>query len=122
MRHVLRSLLRARIVYACRGAKRAITSCVTDTARRSRRWSDDGVAGFTTRQVAESATHQVPAHVYDLFGDQAGLGREIFFEGFRRLAAPTRSWQGPVVADPHDDLMPQMAGVCPGFVRANPVW
>ena len=43
-----------------------------------------GVAAFTTRRVAEGAATSVPA-VYELFGDKAGLVREIFFEGFRTL-------------------------------------
>jgi AcrR family transcriptional regulator len=43
-----------------------------------------GVAGFTTRKVAEGAGTSTPA-VYELFGDKAGLIREMFFEGFRML-------------------------------------
>ena len=77
----------------------------------------DGVAGFTTRRVAESADTSVPA-VYELFGDKAGLVREIFFEGFRRLGAQLE--QVPSSADPHADLMAAMA-VFRGFVRTNPV-
>lgn len=46
--------------------------------------ASDGVAGFTTRKVAEEADTSPPA-VYELFGDKAGLVREVFFEGFRRL-------------------------------------
>jgi len=46
--------------------------------------TSDGVAGFTTRKVAEQATTSTPA-VYELFGDKAGLVREMFFEGFRML-------------------------------------
>ncbi|MBV8950013.1 MAG: TetR/AcrR family transcriptional regulator [Actinobacteria bacterium] len=44
----------------------------------------EGVAGFTTRKVAHQADTSTPA-VYELFGDKAGLVREIFFEGFRML-------------------------------------
>src|SRR5215469_12095195 len=44
----------------------------------------DGIAGFTTRKVAEGAGTSTPA-VYELFGDKAGLVRELFFEGFRML-------------------------------------
>jgi AcrR family transcriptional regulator len=44
----------------------------------------DGVEGFTTRKVAEQAQTSPPA-VYELFGDKAGLVREVFFEGFRLL-------------------------------------
>lgn len=44
----------------------------------------EGVAGFTTRAVAAGAGTSTGA-VYELFGDRAGLLREVFFEGFRRL-------------------------------------
>jgi len=44
----------------------------------------DGVAGFTTRRVASQAETSTPS-VYELFGDKAGLVREVFFEGFRLL-------------------------------------
>jgi AcrR family transcriptional regulator len=46
--------------------------------------TNEGVAGFTTRRVAEEADTSPPA-VYELFGDKAGLVREVFFEGFRML-------------------------------------
>jgi AcrR family transcriptional regulator len=46
--------------------------------------TSDGVAGFTTRKVAEQATTSTPA-VYELFGDKAGLVRAMFFEGFAML-------------------------------------
>ena len=46
--------------------------------------ADQGVAGFTTRKVAQGAETSIPA-VYELFGDKAGLVREVFFEGFRQL-------------------------------------
>ena len=45
----------------------------------------DGIGEFTTRKVAEKARTSPPA-VYELFGDKAGLVREVFFEGFRLLA------------------------------------
>jgi AcrR family transcriptional regulator len=48
--------------------------------------ASEGVEGFTTRRVAEQASTSTPA-VYELFGDRAGLVREMFFEGFRRLRA-----------------------------------
>ena len=47
--------------------------------------NEDGLSGFTTRQVAEQAGTSVPA-VYELFGDKSGLLRAVFFEGFRMLA------------------------------------
>lgn len=45
---------------------------------------DEGVVGLTARRVAHEAATSVPA-VYELFGDKAGLVREVFFEGFRQL-------------------------------------
>jgi AcrR family transcriptional regulator len=51
---------------------------------------DGGVAGFTARRVASGADTSVPA-VYELFGDKAGLLREVFFEGFRQLGARLES-------------------------------
>jgi AcrR family transcriptional regulator len=44
----------------------------------------EGPGGFTTRGVAGAADTSTPA-VYELFGDKAGLVREVFFEGFRVL-------------------------------------
>jgi AcrR family transcriptional regulator len=79
--------------------------------------ASDGVAEFTTRRVAQQANTSTPA-VYELFGDKAGLVREMFFEGFRALGrrlnelAPTE--------DPRADLI----GVIRSFrlfVRDNPV-
>jgi AcrR family transcriptional regulator len=46
--------------------------------------TSEGASGFTTRKVAEGADTSTPA-VYELFGDKAGLVREMFFEGFRLL-------------------------------------
>ena len=50
----------------------------------------EGVSGFTTRRVAQSAGTSPPA-VYEFFGDRAGLVREVFFEGFKRLGTRLRS-------------------------------
>ncbi len=44
----------------------------------------DGLARFTTRNIARGAKTSTPA-VYELFGDRAGLIRGMFFEGFRLL-------------------------------------
>ena len=41
----------------------------------------DGVGGFTTRKVAEQARTSPPA-VCELFGDEAGLVREVFSRPF----------------------------------------
>jgi AcrR family transcriptional regulator len=62
----------------------------------------DGVGGFTTRKVAERAETSPPA-VYELFGDKAGLVREVFFEGFRRLG--DRFGRLPETGDPRADLL-----------------
>jgi AcrR family transcriptional regulator len=67
--------------------------------------SNDGVAGFTTRKVARGAATSTPA-VYELFGDKAGLVREVFFEGFRLLR--DRLGQLPVSDDPRADLVAVM--------------
>lgn len=79
--------------------------------------SDEGVAGFTTRKVAEGASTSIPA-VYELFGDKAGLLREVFFEGFRQLR---RRFDRLVDSDdPLADLI-SLAGLFRSFVRENPV-
>jgi AcrR family transcriptional regulator len=44
----------------------------------------EGVAGLTTRKLAAQAKTSTPA-VYELFGDKAGVVREIFVAGFRML-------------------------------------
>ena len=78
---------------------------------------EDGVAGFTARAVAQSAATSVPA-VYELFGDKAGLVREIFFEGFRMLR---RRFDEVVdTDDPRADLV-VLIGVFRSFMRENPV-
>jgi AcrR family transcriptional regulator len=62
----------------------------------------EGAAGFTTRKVAEQANTSTPA-VYELFGDKAGLVREVFFEGFRALR---RAFDVlPLTSDPRGDLL-----------------
>jgi AcrR family transcriptional regulator len=76
----------------------------------------DGVAGFTARRVAEGASTSVPA-VYELFGDKAGLVREVFFEGFRQLG---REFTGLAPTDdPRADLTRTVAAFR-SFVRSHP--
>jgi len=76
-----------------------------------------GVAAFTTRRVAEEAATSPPA-VYELFGDKAGLVREVFFEGFRLLRQRfDRLAEG---ADPRADLVAVVQALR-AFVRENPV-
>jgi AcrR family transcriptional regulator len=62
----------------------------------------DGVGGFTTRKVAEQAQTSPPA-VYELFGDKAGLVREVFFEGFRLLGGRLTTLRES--DDPYADLL-----------------
>jgi AcrR family transcriptional regulator len=64
--------------------------------------ASEGVEGFTTRRVAERASTSTPA-VYELFGDRAGLVKEMFFEGFRRLRARFDSLSES--DDPASDLL-----------------
>ena len=77
----------------------------------------DGVGGFTTRKVAEQARTSPPA-VYELFGDRAGLVREIFFEGFRLLGDCFGRLRES--DDPRADLL-RAVQVFRAFARDNPV-
>src|SRR5262245_48052996 len=78
--------------------------------------ASEGVAGFTTRKVAEQAKTSTPA-VYELFGDKAGLVREMFFEGFRMLR---RRFDGlDETADPRADLV-AVIQTLRAFVREHP--
>ncbi len=77
----------------------------------------EGVAGFTTRRVAEQAQTSTPA-VYELFGDKAGLVREVFFEGFRLLRR--RFGELDQTPDPRADLA-EVLRAFRMFVRDNPV-
>lgn len=61
-----------------------------------------GAAGFTARGVAADAGTSTPA-IYELFGDKAGLLREVFFEGFRMLRRHLDVV--PETADPRADLV-----------------
>ena len=77
--------------------------------------TEHGVAGFTTRRVAEGAETSVPA-VYELFGDKAGLVRALFFEGFRRLGAAFDAFIA--TDDPRVDLE-QVIAIYRRFAREN---
>jgi AcrR family transcriptional regulator len=79
--------------------------------------SSEGVAGFTTRGIARGAETSTPA-VYELFGDKAGLVREVFFEGFRMLRR--RFDQLEPSHDPRADLM-GVIEVVRAFVGETPV-
>jgi AcrR family transcriptional regulator len=79
--------------------------------------AEDGVAGLTTRTVAQRAGASVPA-VYEVFGDKAGLIREVFFAGFRMLGEQLS--EIPPGDDPLDGLRLLGRGFRE-FVVANPV-
>jgi AcrR family transcriptional regulator len=76
-----------------------------------------GIGGFTTRKVADEAATSTPA-VYELFGDKAGLVREVFFEGFRLL----RRYLDRLAEtdDPRADLI-ALAQLYRQFAGDNPV-
>lgn len=76
----------------------------------------DGVTGFTTRRVAQAARTSTPA-VYELFGDRAGLVREMFFQAFRQLGE--RFDQLDATDDPRQDLA-EVIGALRGFVVDHP--
>ena len=77
----------------------------------------DGVGSLTTREVARKADTSTPA-VYELFGDKAGLVREIFLEGFRRLRR--RFDRLDETQDPRADLE-RVIDSLRAFVRESPV-
>jgi AcrR family transcriptional regulator len=79
--------------------------------------ASDGVAGFTTRRLAHQASTSAPA-VYELFGDKAGVVREVFFEGFRALGRRLEAIQP--ASDPSSDLVGVIRAFR-AFVRENPV-
>jgi AcrR family transcriptional regulator len=75
-----------------------------------------GIEGFTARGVAAGARTSVPA-VYELFGDKSGLVREVFYAGFRQLAA--RFADVAATDDPRADLHRAMAEFR-AFARESP--
>ena len=77
----------------------------------------EGVGGFTTRRIAQEAETSLPA-VYELFGNKAGLVREVFFGGFRQLDRHLARLEE--TADPRADLEATFVGFR-SFVTANPV-
>ena len=76
----------------------------------------EGVPGVTTRRVAALAGTSPPA-IYELFGHKAGLVRELFYEGFRRLLAALE--QLDVTDDPDEDVV-QTVLTLRDFANANP--
>jgi AcrR family transcriptional regulator len=79
--------------------------------------ASDGTARFTTRKLAAEARTSTPA-VYELFGDRAGLLREVFFEGFRLLGRRLDELEQS--DDPRADLV-SVIDVVRAFVGDNPV-
>lgn len=76
----------------------------------------EGAAGFSTRAIAREASTSTPA-VYELFGNRAGLLREVFFAGFRRLGAQLAAT--PETDDPRADLT-QLAEDYRAFLVTHP--
>jgi AcrR family transcriptional regulator len=77
----------------------------------------DGVGAFTARGLAREAETSTPA-VYELFGDKAGLVREVFFAGFRLLRDRLASLEDS--EDSFADLLALGDGYR-AFIRENPV-
>ena len=77
----------------------------------------DGVASFTTRRVAQQAGTSTPA-VYELFGDKAGLVRDVFFEGFRHFRRYLDELDPS--DDPRADIV-EVTRIYRRFATANPV-
>lgn len=78
---------------------------------------EEGPAGLTTRTVARRANASVPA-IYEVFGDKAGIVREIFFEGFRRLSDELAALPGR--RDPLEALR-RLAEAFRQFIVRNPM-
>lgn len=78
--------------------------------------AEEGVAGLTTRTVARRANASVPA-IYEVFGDKAGLIREVFFQGFRMLSDDLSAL--PPTEDPLEALR-HLAETFRQFVVTNP--
>jgi AcrR family transcriptional regulator len=79
--------------------------------------AEQGAAGLTTRTVAHRAQASIPA-IYEVFGDKAGLIREVFFEGFRMLGDELSA------VEPSADPIAALRRLCEAFrqfVLANPV-
>jgi AcrR family transcriptional regulator len=77
--------------------------------------ADEGAAGLTARTLAARAETSAPA-LYELFGDKAGVVRELYFQGFRVLSSELSA--RPETADPMADLW-TLASTYRRFVRVN---
>jgi AcrR family transcriptional regulator len=76
----------------------------------------EGVGGFTARNIAYQGQTSTPA-LYELFGDRAGLLREVYFEAFRRMDRHLRALSG--TDDPRADLI-ELVRRYRGFLGDNP--
>jgi AcrR family transcriptional regulator len=79
--------------------------------------AEEGVVGLTTRTVALRANASVPA-IYEVFGDKAGLVREVFFEGFRMLGDELA--RVPSLEDPLESIR-SLAEAFRQFIVTRPV-
>jgi AcrR family transcriptional regulator len=77
--------------------------------------AEEGPVGLTARSLAARAETSPPA-LYELFGGKAGVVRELFFEGFRRLGAELAARRE--TDDPLADLW-ALAACYRRFVRSN---
>jgi AcrR family transcriptional regulator len=77
--------------------------------------AEEGAAGLTARSLAARAETSAPA-LYELFGDKAGVVRELYFAGFRQLSGELAGQAE--TADPIADLW-TLAAVYRRFIRSN---
>ena len=77
--------------------------------------AEAGAAGLTARSLAARAGTSAPA-LYELFGDKSGVVRQLYFEGFRRLADELTAL--PETPDPLSDLW-TLAAAYRRFVRSR---
>src|SRR4051812_47922070 len=78
--------------------------------------AEEGPSALSTRRVAQLTDVSTTA-VYSLFGDKAGLIREMFLAGFERLAEAFAAV--PHTADPVSDLL-ALGRAYRASARANP--
>lgn len=78
--------------------------------------AEEGPAALSTRRVAQDTGVSTTA-VYNLFGDKAGLVREMFVAGFERLGEAFAA--APRTADPVADLL-SLGHAYRASARANP--
>ncbi len=77
---------------------------------------EEGPSGLKARDVAK-ASNTSAAAIYELFGDKAGLVREIFCEGFRKLVRSLE--KVPPNDDPRQSLITTL-NASRDFAVANP--